>query len=110
MLFSVAKQITVQVATQRNVNAPLPTATQRRMGRKTGVLSGTLERRCDAHKKSSHKRRGRGPRTYLQSLTWWPDKDQQAIIKVCSSIKPHVALLLTSYLIVFSHQLSEESC
>lgn len=29
MFFSVAKQITVQVATQRNVNAPLPTGVQR---------------------------------------------------------------------------------
>lgn len=29
MFFSVAKQITVQVATQRNVNAPLPIGVQR---------------------------------------------------------------------------------
>lgn len=38
-----------------SANAPLPTAIQERMGRRTGVLSGVPERRCDAHNSRAHK-------------------------------------------------------
>ena len=62
MFFSVAKQITVEVATQRAVNAPLPTAIHGWMGAQDGVLSRVLERRCDVHNSRAikHEEEGEG--------------------------------------------------